>query len=212
MQSAALTTVAAATTSYHPHHYANLRPLRISEVKAFLEAHEFNILHTTGLKKPIPPLAALLYNNHHAGCLFKFVHGGGVVIDPLDGGSEPSSMHSWKEAGEDDSPALWLYAKKRVGHAFPGGRSRRSGGGGVYDGDRTLYSFPLLHSPLQSQTSSVCMWIAIGILLAYRWTSRHQTQVSVGRLQRLVSFLRKKKRISDALIQHARKKTAPYIR
>lgn len=217
---------------------AYLPALRVDHIRDFLQARGFNVLHTTALGQPMAPVATLLYNNHHAGCLFKFHRGGGLVIDPLDAGSQPVAAAAvkrrWKSAcgngrtsrsrrwsvaaakgteDEDamaDSPALWLYAKRRLGHAFSGSGFGVGGGvGGA--GDRQLYSFPLKSSPLQSQNSECCMWIAIGLLLAYRWCARGQTQPSIGRLQRLVSFLRKKGRLSDALIRHAVLKTGPYL-
>lgn len=190
-----------------PSCHSHIRALRVNQVKPFLEAHHFNVHPTIALRKPIASTASLLYNNHHAGCLFPFRFGAGLVLDPLDNGTH----HTFRPGGgqrDVTSPALMLYAKKRVGHAFPGATSATA----TPTQDKRLYSFPLKSMALQSQNSECCMWISIGLLFAYRWCARGQTQTSVGRLQRLFSFLRKKHRVSDALLRHALVKTAPYLR
>lgn len=188
-----------------PSSHGNIRALRVDRVKAHLEARRINVLHTTQLRCPIFTVASLLYNNHHAGCLFPFQFGAGIVIDPLDDGSAKARWTG--DAAAADSAMLVRYAKKRIGHAFPGASSFATSTGG----DKRLYSIPLKSSPLQSQNSECCMWISIGILLTYQWCKQGHTSASVGSLQRLVSFLRRKGRISDALIRYAIRKTRSHL-
>lgn len=191
-----------------PSCHVNIRALRVDRIKALLETNQFNVLHTIALRRPLPSVASLLYNNHHAGCLFPFRFGAGIVIDPLDSGAKLRPRSSVVAAGVVELPLLVRYAKKRIGHAFPGASSAAA----AARSDKRLYSIPLKSSPLQSQNSECCMWISIGILLAYRWCTKGSTRASVGSLQRLVSFLRRKGRISDALLRYAIQETHPHLR
>lgn len=190
-----MSTAATPPVSCHSH----VQALRVDHIKDWLKVNYFNVLHTTELKQPLSATASLLYNNHHASCLFPFLSGAGLLLDPLDCAASIAAGNEKRRraTASADTIALWVYAKKRIGHGFPGGID-----------DRRLYSLPLKATPLQSFYSECCMYISIGLLLAYHWCTRGQTHVTVGRLQRLISFLRRKGRISDALTRHAIFKTA----
>lgn len=184
--------------------HALIRPLSIKAVLAHLKADHITVLHAVHLaNRPLLPVATLLYNNNHAGCLFPFPQGSAVLIDPLDSGSttffgrKKSRMHA---AAFSASDSLLRLAKAKVTHAFPGRTV----------GDRRLYRFPLKATPLQSTLSRVCMHIALGILYLFRWScgvsslpsSSWSPQVTVGKVQRLSSFLRRRGRISDTLVRY----------
>lgn len=170
-----------------PASHKHVRALPVSKARRLLNSSGANVIHTAHMKRPFPPRATLLYNNHHAACLFPFRQGSAVLIDPLDGGST-----SFVGGGGGSGVAsLTRLAKAKVRHGFPG-----------RGGDRRLYRFPLKATPLQSLHSECCMWISIGLVRLFCWGARHGV-VTVGRVQRLVSFLRQRGRVSDSLIRHA---------
>jgi len=186
---------------------------RVDQIQPFLQRHGFTLLPANKLHSLLDWQCALLYDNHHAAALFPF-RLGGLIIDSFDspscqsgGGGGGGVLYGQADARlrlrgnkqADATTSLGRFAKANLSH-------RR-----LRIGDKKLYRLPLKGAPLQNRDSSVCMFIAIGLLLVYKRSARGATQPTRLQTQRLVSYLRRRYRLGDYLVRYAFEKTKAFL-